>query len=42
MHREADTVFLDGGTEEAIRSPATPGAFDVLPGLVERFGGRVW
>lgn len=37
-----DTVFLDGSHEEALASPATDGAFDVLPRLVERFGGRVW
>jgi hypothetical protein len=39
---EADTVFLDGDTEEAMRSPATAGMFETLPGLVERFDGRVW
>jgi hypothetical protein len=39
---EADTVFLDGDAEEAMRSPATPGMFETLPGLVDRFGGRVW
>jgi hypothetical protein len=37
-----DTVFLDGGFEEALASPATDGAFDVLPRLVDAFGGRVW
>jgi hypothetical protein len=37
-----DTVFLQGGDEEALRSPPTEGAFDVLPRLVELFGGRVW
>ena len=39
---EEDTVFLDGDIEEALRSPATAGMFEVLPGLVVRFGGRVW
>ncbi len=39
---EEDTVFLAGSVEEAMRSPATAGMFDVLPGLVRRFGGRVW
>jgi hypothetical protein len=39
---EADTVFLDGDHEEAMRSPATAGMFETLPGLVDRFGGRVW
>ena len=39
---EEDTVFLDGDVEDAMRSPATAGTFEVLPGLVARFGGRVW
>lgn len=39
---EEDTVFLDGDAEEAMRSPATAGMFETLPGLVDRFGGRVW
>ncbi|MEV0404251.1 hypothetical protein [Actinoallomurus sp. NPDC050550] len=39
---EEDTVFLSGGFEEAMRTPPTPGAFDVLPRIVSRFGGRVW
>jgi hypothetical protein len=39
---EADTAFLDGDAEEAMRSPATAGMFETLPGLVDRFGGRVW
>jgi hypothetical protein len=39
---EQDTVFLDGDLEAAMRSPATPGMFEVLPGLVDRFGGQVW
>ncbi|MET7767787.1 hypothetical protein [Nocardia sp. NPDC005366] len=38
----ADTVFLSGGFEEAMRTPSSPGAFEVLPRLVERFGGRAW
>jgi hypothetical protein len=38
----ADTVFLEGGLDAALRSPATEGAFAVLPRLVERFEGRVW
>jgi hypothetical protein len=37
-----DTVFLSGDMESAMRSPPTEGAFDVLPRLVARFGGRVW
>jgi hypothetical protein len=39
---EEDTVFLDGGLDEAMRTPATEGMFEVLPGLVARFGGRAW
>src|SRR5690242_10321735 len=39
---EEDTAFLDGDFEEAMRSPATAGMFEVLPRLVARFGGRVW
>ncbi|WP_433683478.1 hypothetical protein [Nocardia sp. CA-119907] len=41
-HRGADTVFLSGGIEEALATPPTDGAFDVLGRLVERFDGRVW
>ena len=37
-----DTAFLTGDHEAAMRSPATPGMFDVLPRLVTRFDGRVW
>jgi FAD/FMN-containing dehydrogenase len=37
-----DTVFLSGDMTEALRTPATEGAFEVLPRLVERFAGRVW
>jgi hypothetical protein len=37
-----DTVFLHGSHDEALASPPTDGAFDVLPRLVERFGGQVW
>lgn len=39
---DQDTVFLDGGLEEAMRTPATVGAFEVLPRLVTCFGGRAW
>jgi hypothetical protein len=38
----ADTVLLDGGPEEAMRTPSTAGAFEVLPRVVARFGGRAW
>jgi hypothetical protein len=38
----ADTAFLDGDLEQALRSPATVGAFEALPRLVALFDGRVW
>jgi len=38
----ADTSFLGSSLEEAIASPATPGAFETIPRLVELFEGRVW
>ncbi|WP_067479871.1 hypothetical protein [Actinomadura hibisca] len=38
----ADTAFLSGSFEDAMASPATDGAFEVLPDLVARFGGRAW
>lgn len=37
-----DTAFLDGGFEEALASPAVEGVYEVLPGLIEAFGGRAW
>ncbi|WP_330229191.1 hypothetical protein OHA40_24295 [Nocardia sp. NBC_00508] len=37
-----DTVFLSGGLAEALRTPPSPGAFEVLPRLVRRFEGRAW
>ncbi|MEU1525872.1 hypothetical protein ABZ413_27120 [Nocardia rhamnosiphila] len=37
-----DTVFLSGGAEEAMRTPPSDHAFEVLPRLVDRFGGRAW
>ncbi|HEX2316453.1 MAG TPA: hypothetical protein VHJ17_22110 [Thermomonospora sp.] len=37
-----DTVFLDGDLDQALESPATEGAFEVLPLLTRRFEGRVW
>ncbi|MER7451198.1 hypothetical protein ABTW96_13030 [Nocardia beijingensis] len=39
---DEDTVFLSGGLEEALRTPPSAGAFEVLPRLVRRFGGRAW
>lgn len=37
-----DTVFLSGGDAEAMRTPAMPGAMEVLADLVTRFDGNVW
>jgi hypothetical protein len=37
-----DTAFLRGGLAGALRTPPMAGVFDVLPRLVERFGGRAW
>lgn len=37
-----DTVFIGGSDQDALASPATAGAFDVLPRLVQRFSGQVW
>ena len=42
MDDAADTSFLGSSLEEAIASPATPGAFETIPRLVELFEGRVW
>lgn len=38
----ADTVFLSGTHEEALRSPATEGAYEALATLVPLFENRVW
>jgi hypothetical protein len=37
-----DTSFLQGDDDEAMRTPAMAGVYEVLPRLVDRFGGRVW
>jgi hypothetical protein len=37
-----DTVFLTGGFEQAMSTPAMPGCFETLNRLVSRFEGRVW
>ncbi|CAM3605118.1 hypothetical protein KIPE111705_16530 [Kibdelosporangium persicum] len=37
-----DTVFLTGGFDEAMRTPAMPGAFETLARLTEAFDGKVW
>jgi hypothetical protein len=38
----ADTSFLGSSLEEAMESPATPGAFEIIPRIIEVFEGRVW
>jgi len=35
-------TFLEGSFEEAMATPAMPGAMEVLARLVEAFEGRVW
>ncbi len=39
---QADTSFLTGGMDEALRTPPTPGAFDAIRQLVEATEGAVW
>ncbi len=39
---KADTSFLSGGLEQAMRTPPSPGAFEGVRVLTEVFGGRVW
>jgi hypothetical protein len=39
---QPDTSFLTGDDASALETPAAPGMFDVVPRLVEAFGGRVW
>lgn len=39
---KADTVFLSGSHEQALRSPATEGAYEALSTLVPLFEGRAW
>lgn len=38
----ADTVFLSGGIEQALASPPSADAFEVLARLVRRFDGQAW
>lgn len=38
----ADTSFLTGDLEAALRTPPSPGAFDGVRRLVEAFSGRAW
>jgi hypothetical protein len=37
-----DTSFLGSGLDDAVSSPATPGALEVIPRLVALFERRVW
>ncbi|MGH3239249.1 MAG: hypothetical protein ACRDNL_02655 [Spirillospora sp.] len=37
-----DTAFLGGSFEDALASPATKGVYEVLPRLIEAFGGQAW
>lgn len=38
----ADTTFLSGGFAEAMSTPPSPDAFEVLARLVDRFDGNAW
>src|SRR5262245_59498958 len=38
----ADTSFLQGSDEAAMRTPPNEGAFDVVRDLVARTKGRIW
>ncbi|MCE7005077.1 hypothetical protein LWC34_19920 [Kibdelosporangium philippinense] len=37
-----DTVFLSGTVDDAMQTPAMPGAFETLARLTELFDGKVW
>ena len=37
-----DTSFIGGTLQDALRTPPYAGMFEVVPALVERFGGQVW
>jgi len=37
-----DTAFLGSTIDQAVKSPATPGAFEALPKIVAEFEGRAW
>jgi hypothetical protein len=39
---KADTSFIGGSIKAALATPPYEGMFDVVPGLVALFGGRVW
>lgn len=38
----ADTSFIGGSLQDAMRTPPYAGMFDTVPRLVDRFEGRVW
>lgn len=38
----ADTSFIGGSLEDALNTPPYDGMFDVVPRLVEKFGGEAW
>lgn len=38
----ADTSFIGGSVEDALATPAVPGAFEAIARLVALFEGRVW
>jgi hypothetical protein len=38
----ADTSFIRGSLDDALRTPPYEGMFDVVPRLVEKFAGEVW
>ena len=38
----ADTSFLSGGLEKALKTPPSPGAFKGVGELVSAFAGRAW
>ena len=39
---QPDTSFLTADDAAAVETPPAPGMFDVVPRLVDAFGGRVW
>ena len=38
----ADTSFIGGSMQDALKTPPFTGMFEVVPRLVTQFGGRVW
>lgn len=39
---KADTAFLSGGLEKALKTPPSPGAFEGVRTLVTAFAGQAW